>query len=368
MNFEEDNRIIRYIYYSSINFIILLCPIIVIITFSWIVYFTNNISLNYRAYKGYKLRIPDEDSLQRRKAKKALIIRDLLILGVILCEFAISISLLTELIIGYFVGDNGEFQTAFNCSIGANGTSYEFRYTLDRSGFILEAIRQSMLIGQLGIYGTLVTFLTQIYKLNQANMKHIYKMLAVILAEVITLLSLISFIETYIIGYTLSVIFLLLNIVYVVRSGKQLYLHIRFRLQDISLVDNMDAKLEHERTRRAMIIYKQTASWFNFLLIILALGEITFCISSVWVEWILAIQCSKLKPEILMLRVGENVIRIVVLQSVVARSVQAIAGSIFYLGIIGMSIAVGVKRITEVRKRRLGQIRYRDLDRPLLKN
>ena len=369
MSFTEDNHIIRSIYYSFILFITLLCPILVLITSSWIVYFTNNITLNYSAYKAYKLRTPDEDSLQRRKAKKELIIRDLLILGVILCEFAISISLLTELIIGSTSQDRGGFETTFNCSTNTSGSSYEFRYSLYKSGFMLEAIRQSMLIGQLGIYGTVVTFLTQVYKLRQPNMKRIYKMLAVILAEIISLLCLISFIETYIVGYTLSVAFLLLNIMFVIRSGKQLYLQIRFRLQDISLVDTMDARQEYQRTLRALVIYKQTVSFFTLLLFILALGELVFCISSIWVEWIFVIQCSKLKPAVLMVTVGEGVIRIVTLQSLVARIVQIIAGSSLYLGIIGMSIAVGVKRIIQNRRsRKLGQTRYRGLVRPLLNN
>ena len=369
MNFVEDNRILRSIYYCSIVFIVPLCPILVIITFSWIVYFTNNVSLNYRAYKAYKLRTPDVDSLQRRRTKKVLIIRDLLILGVIACEFVISISLLTELIIGTTTTEKIEFETVFDCTTNVTGTSYDFRNNLDSSGFILEAIRQSMLIGQLGIYGTVVTFLTQVYKLNQPNMRHIYKMLAVIITEVVILLVLISFIQTYIIGYTLSIVFLLLNILYVVRSGKQLYLQIRFRQQDISLVDNMEARQEHKRTRRALAIYKKTVSCFTLLLFILALGELTFCIGSVWIEWIFTIQCSKLKPQVLMMRVGENAIHIVVLQSVVARTIQTVSGGIFYFGIIGMSIAVGVKKILENRKRRkLGQMRHGGLGRPLLKN
>ena len=367
-------KVIIDIYHASVQFIAVLTIIGGIITFSWIVYFTNNVSLNYRAYKAYKLRIPDVDSLQRRRTKKVLIIRDLLILGVIACEFVIQITLLTELVIGELSARENEekpkkFEITFNCSSDANDTSHLFLHEADETQLVLQAMRQSSLIGQLGIYGTVVTFLTQVYKLNQPNMRHIYKMLAVIITEIVILLVLISFIQTYIIGYTLSIVFLLLNILYVVRSGKQLYLQIRFRQQDISLVDNMEARQEYKRTRRALAIYKKTVSCFTLLLIILALGELTFCIGSVWIEWIFTIQCSKLKPQVLMMRVGENAIHIVVLQSVVARTIQTVSGGIFYLGIIGMSIAVGVKRILENRKRRkLGQMRHGGLSRPLLKN
>ena len=295
---------IIWIYSGCIIFFTFLCFGILLLTGFWVVYFTNNIFLNYRAYKSYKHRVGDEDSQQRKRTKKILIIRDLLILGVIASEFLTSIFILLEFLKAF--GEENpkyssmKFMDKFDCSV--NVTSIDSLIVSKGSfGFVTEAIRQGLLLTQVGLYWSVVVFLTQVYRSNDICMRPVYQILALTLIQVIVSFVLISFIQTYILGYSLSVLFLsVMAYTGVIRSTKKLKLQIQFRLQDISLVGNMDARQEYERTKKALSIYKKTVTCFSTLLFILVLGEITFCVATVWVEWIVLLQCDKLKPSFLL--------------------------------------------------------------------
>ena len=337
-----------------------------VLTGFWVVYFTNNLFLNYRAYKSYKQRFGDEDSQQRKRTKKIFIIRDLLILGVIASEFITSIFLLLEILNGLdWLSGFGEgtqmyssmkFMEKYDCSVNVNSTDSLIAQK-DSFGFVSEAVRQSLLLTQMGLYWSVVVFLTQVYRSSDIHMRPVYQILALTLIQVIVSFVLISFVQTYILGYSLSVLFLsAMAYTGVTRSTKKLKLQIQFRLQDISLVDSMDARQEYERNKKALSIYKKTVTWFSTLLFILVLGEITFCVATVWVEWIVLLQCHKLKPSFLLFTPGEIAIQAVRYSSVIGRILQTIAAILFYVGIIGMSVAVAFQKyldyLRKIRKRR----------------
>ena len=355
------------IYKCIIIFTPFLCFGMLVLTGFWVVYFTNNLFLNYRAYKSYKQRFGDEDSQQRKRTKKILIIRDLLILGVIASEFLTSIFLLLEIVdwlsVTLNLGEtqkspNNIFTEEFNCNVNVTADSmFLFLHNLSLYGTILEGVRQSLLLTQVGLYWSVVVFLTQVYRSNDIHMKPVYQILALTLIQVIVSFVLISFIRTYILGYSLSVLFLSAMAYIVVKhSTKKLKLQIQFRLQDISLVDNMDARQEYERTKKVLSIYKRTVTWFSILLFILVLGEFIFCVATVWVEWIVLLQCHKLKPSFLLFTPGEIAIQAVRYSSKIGRILQNIGAILFYVGLILMSIVVAFQKyfdyLRKIRKRR----------------
>ena len=352
------------LYHVSIIFITLLCVGILVLTGFWAVYFINNLFLNYTAYKSYTRRVTDEDSQKRKRTKKIFIARDLLILGVISSEFLTSVLLLLEFMSGWFVGketqnySNMKFMDNFDCSVNVTGTDSMFvlLHNLGSYGCVVEAVRQSLIITQMGIYWSVVVLLTQVYRSNGIHMRPVYQILSLTLIQAIMSLILISFIQTYILGYPLSILFLSVMVYVVIRATRKLKLQIQFRLQDISLVDDMDARQEHARTKKALNIYKKTATCFTSLLFILVLGEITFCVATVWVEWIVLLQCNKLKPAFLMFTPGERGILAVSYLSMLGRILETVAAISFYGGIIGMSVAVAFQKLLEnlrkIRKRR----------------
>ena len=147
---------LKRIFNGSIILMTFLCFGMLVLTGFWVVYFTNNLFLNYRAYKSYKHRVGDEDSQQRKRTKKIFINRDLLILGVIASEFITSIFLLLEYVTGWDTGketqsySNMKFTKNFNCSVNVTGTDsmFVFVYHLGVYGTVLEGVRQSLLITQ----------------------------------------------------------------------------------------------------------------------------------------------------------------------------------------------------------------------------
>ena len=343
------NISVSMIYLCSIIIMALFCFAILILIGFWVVYFINNLFLNYRAYTRYERH--DEDSQKRKISKKILVIRDLLILGVIASEFLTSIFLLLEILTAYLGKENEKYSSMkfmedFDCNVNITVIGSSF-LSPGSSGFVTEAVRQSLLLTQMGIYWSIVVFLTQVYRCNAIRMRPVYQILAISLIQVIISFVLISFIQTYILGYSLSIIFLIVMVYTVIRSTKKLKLQIQFRLQDISLVDNMDARQEYKRTKKALNNYKKTATCFSTLLFILVLGEIIFCIATAWLEWIVLLQCDKLKPAFLMFTPGERVIQAVRYLSITGRILQTIAAIIFYGGIIGMSVAVALQKCLE---------------------
>ena len=331
----------------------------------WLFYFINKLSNNVRIRRNLLKRNIDLDLVERLNYVNNSIGKDSFLIFILIVE------VISPIFISGIVFDNFNTVTGtlpqYDCHILTNGT-YMGNLFRNQFGFIFEGFRQGFLTVHPRLYLISLEYIILIYKGTKNKRKCLHFILCVTILQTVSVVILASIPQTYIIGSTLSVLFLVINSFSIICSSKRLYRQLNWYLQDLSLICTTLAVQEYRRIKLVTQLFKRVWIIFTVLLFILIFGFVVFTVGCIWVEWFFLLRCSKINPYAMGITVSDKLERTFQLISLVSREILGICASLFYSGIVGISFITGIRMLVRIRRRTVPKINNRPLLNPLIKN
>ena len=345
------------LYYTSDKMFIVISFTFALSTFFWILYFIRKLVVNFRIRRNLLARNEDIDTLQKIEKLSHEISLDALIIIVLISELIFPILISFEMMLGQFSNDStAEFMQEYNCSMLTRGTYISSLFSNGIIGFIFESLKQGFVVIHPRLYILVLQYLISSYGQRQDKTKCLRSNLVITLFQVISVVLLTAIVQVYLLGFMLSVFYMLWNFISIIRSSRRLSLNLKFYLQDISLILTNSAIQEHKRIKRMAKLFKIVMVAFAVLYFIVTLGFVVFTIGCLWVEWLFLFKCSKINPYAMRIIVSGEVKSILNDISYVSRAFLSFCGFLYFSGIFVTSSIMAVRNFVGYRKTKVFRV------------
>ena len=337
--------LLRIMYHVSNGFLTMCTTFMTFTALLWLAYFLSQIYSNYKSCKNLQLRFNDIEIPGKIRSIKKTIQRDFFFIFILTFELIVPIIACVQLLVPFMYhsingNTDNSMRIKYNCTRFPNGS---YLYLLSKFGsvvLIIEALRQGALIIHIRLYKLMIEFFILEYRRVSFG-RAFYFNIFVTCVQFLLVVALTSILQTYVIGTTLSVLLLITNIFSVAHSGKILYLNLKCYLQEIRLIHTFDAIDEYKRVLKMTKKYKISMIFFTAFLLVLFVGSVAYAVGCVWLEWVFLIDCEGLNPYIKTINISHVIKDDLLDISLFSRLCLSISGGIYFLGMVGVSIALG---------------------------
>ena len=208
----------------------LVMPVVILISFGWIVYCCSKIKRAYHTWRYQQQNGGDGDIYNN---SRTALIRNTLLLCIVLTELLNEFTVFTiQNLFGIKWLHNTQNLTIYpNCELDKNSWLYDFE-RVNWVNWLLEGLRQVLYIAELILIRVTILHLESAYRKEKSSFRKMAFKFFPYITSIPVVLALSAFSQTYSIGFGLSLVVLQIILIQIVRDIRRLVMVISWQIKD----------------------------------------------------------------------------------------------------------------------------------------